>query len=196
MKHTVREYLPDSLQPYEPSLYAIVREAIALFLVRFGTLRAGMTIRSERSNIHDCMVEMAKRFFPANSFFSQNLFTLRVGGHQIKLKKHNESLETSSQPTQMVLAFDSQERTDLFGEVQNTNIQLGYIPDGLDLMKSSILITCPRAHKKIDWVYELRPDSGATLSPIPTTTLPDGPSARPSVTPKRLPNTGESKEKE
>ncbi len=192
MKHTVRECLPDNLQPYEPSLYAVVREAMALFLSRFGALRAGMTVRSERSNIHDCMVEMAKKLFPTNFLFSQNLFTLRVGGHQIKLKKHNESLETSNQPTQMVLAFKSQEQTDLFREEQNTNIELGYIPDGIDLLNSPILITCPRAYKKIDWVYELRPEAGSDAAPIPTATTPDDPSTRTPVTPKKLPRTDES----
>lgn len=193
MRYRVLESLPVTLQEHESSLHGVVREAITLFQSRFGALRAGMTIRSERSNIHDCMVEIAKKIFPNNFFFTRNLFTLRIGGHQIKLKKHDEHLETSSSPTQMVLDFEGQKQIDLFGEEPSTHIHLGYVPDNMDLMKSPVWITCPRAYKKIDWVYELRAEAGQALAPIPPATMPDDP-PKPSVSPKKLPSTGESED--
>lgn len=191
MRYRILESLPVPLQEHESSLYRVVREAIALFQSRFGALRAGMTIRSERSNIHDCMVEIAKKIFPNNFFFAKNLFTLHIGGHQIKLKKHDEHLETSSSPTQMVLDFEEQKQVDLFGEEPSTHIHLGYVPDSMDLMQSPVWITCPYAYKKIDWVYELRAEAGQDQAPILPVTMPDDP-PKPSVFPKKIPSTGES----
>lgn len=194
MKPRIRESLPDNLQPFEPSLYTVIREGLALFLSRFGSLRAGMTIRSERSNIHDCMVEIAKKYFPNDFLLSQNRFLLRLGGHQIKLKKFNRSLQTSNYPTQLVFDFLFQKVGDLFPSEPSTNLHLGYIPDDIDLVASPVWITCPTGPMSLAWGCELMPEAGQMSSPILPATMPDDPSAKPSVSPKRLPKTGESME--
>ena len=192
MKPVNRESLPDNLQPYEPSLSRIVREGLALFLSRFGSLRAGMTIRSERSNIHDCMVEIAKKYFPNDWLYARNRFILRLGGHQIKLKKFNPSLETSNYPTQLVFDFLMQKVNDLFSSEPNTNLHLGYIPEDIDLLKSSVWVTCPNGLMSLEWKHELKPEAGQAQAPVLPTTVPDGPSTKPSVSPKKLPKTDES----
>lgn len=192
MKPTIRESLPENLQPYEDDLNSIVLEGLALFLSRFGLLRAGMTIRSERSNIHDCMVEIAKKYFPNDFLYAQNRFLLRLGGHQIKLKKFNSTLETANSPTQLVFDYLQQKVSDLFSSEPSTNIHLGYIPDGIDLLKSAIWITCPNGLTSLEWVYALRSEAGQAQAPILPATMPDVPYAKPSVIPKRLPETGES----
>ena len=194
MRTTIRESLPDSLQPFEPALRAVVRDGLTLFQSRFSSLRAGMTIRSERSNIHDCMVEIAKKSFPNDFLLSQNRFILRLGGHQIKLKKFNRSLKTSNYPTQLVFDFLFQKVGDLFPSEPSTNLHLGYIPDDIDLVASPVWITCPDGPLSLAWGCELMPEAGQLASPILPATMPDDPSMKPLVSPKKLPKTGESRE--
>lgn len=196
MKCTIRENLPESLQPHESILYAIVRQGLALFLSRFGSLRAGMTVRSERSNIHDCMVEIAKKYFPNDCFLSQNRFLLRIGGHQIKLKKFNPSLKTSNYPTQLVFDFLRQKFNDLFSSMPTTNLHLGYIPDSIDLLASPVWMACPNGPISLEWGCEMRSEGGQAAMPVLPVTVPDDPSTKPLVGPKKLPATGESGETE
>jgi hypothetical protein len=142
------------------------------------------------------MVEIAKKYFPNDFLFAQNRFLLRLGGHQIRLKKFSSSLETSNTPTQLVLDFLWQKVSDLFSSEPSSNLHLGYIPDGLDLLKSPVWITCPNGPTTIEWVYELRPEAGQVQYPILPATMPDDPFTKPYVAPKRLPSTGESVETE
>jgi len=95
----LRDSLPDDLQPYERDLGLIVREALALFMTRFGAHRAGMRTVSERNNIHDCMEEVAKRYFPQHCRRKGHLFLLCIGRYEMKLKKFDRKLLTSSYTT-------------------------------------------------------------------------------------------------
>ena len=72
MKPTIRESLPETIQPFEPSLYDIVREGLALFMTRFGALRAGMTANSASSQSLSASVSHQSSYVqshPASSGF-------------------------------------------------------------------------------------------------------------------------------
>jgi hypothetical protein len=183
----IRDSLPEDLQSHEATLYQIARDGLALFLSRFGTVRAGMTIRSERSNINDCVVEVAKRHFPHR--LSQNLFLICVGPYRLKPKKLNSRLETANIRTQMVLDFEHQQ--DLFDDGPTINLLLGYVPDELDLMASSIWISCPGGADST-WAYELSGEPSTSEASIPRATSLEAATKEPRVTPRRreLPKTG------
>lgn len=189
----IREKLPEELRPHERDLYEIVREGLAIFISRFGDLRAGMTTRSERSNIHDCIVEAAKKRLPWMFQTKHNLFLIKLGQYRFKLKKLDENLRSSNHPTQMVFDWLRQLKT-LF-DVSTINLHLGYQPNGIDLRQSSIWIVCPSGGK-IEWAYELR--EAASSSPIPTPmqtpNTPEAPRVKPKVVPFTLPNVSERKE--
>jgi hypothetical protein len=196
----LRDSLPDDLQPFESELGHIVREALVLFETRYGHLRAGMRPVSERNNIHDCMEEVAKKYFPESCKRRGNLFLLCLGKNEIKLKKFDRRLLTSSYPTQAVLDFVRQsmrDLLDLFDDEPRVNLHLGYIPDEIALAKSSMWIVRPKGLKNNDWVYELKPEAAAALAPVLPKTNPDVPKQPGRVRPKRSkdPKTGEADKK-
>ena len=86
----IRQELPEGLKQFESELFAAVHEGLKNFVARFGPLRAGMTVRSERSSIHDCIVEEAKKRLPW--IFNKNLFLIRLGDLRLKPKKLDDDL--------------------------------------------------------------------------------------------------------
>lgn len=192
------ERLPEDLQPYEAELAFIVREGLVLFMARFGQLRAGMSKRSERNNAHDCMKEIAEKYYPQHCKRKGNLFYLAIGRYHIKLKKFSARLQTSSYPTQAVLDFMRQSFNDLLsllGHEPLENLQAGYVPDPIDPAKSTLWITRPKSVTANDWEYELKAEPAAIVPPIPPATVPDLPQPgrvqpkRPTK-PKQRPNVG------
>ncbi len=186
-----QEALPDDLKAFEGDLLSVIREGLALFQTRFGALRAGMTVRTERNNIHDCLVEAAKKRFPKNYRQKGNLFLLALGQYRIKLKKLTPNLMSSSFPTQAVFDFLRQKVGALFDNTL-VNLHLGYVPDSIELLNSAVWVTCPTGLRRHAWVYEMRATSAATLPVIPAATQPDAPK-KPLVQPKKqaLPKAGE-----
>ncbi len=192
--------LPDDLAHHEPRLARIVPDGLALFLSRHGLQRGTMSVRTERSGINDCLVETAKKLFPGQYIEKNNLFLLCLGPYKIKLKKLSKKLRTSNNPTQLVLDFLSQKLNDFFsGDLfvtsPITSLHLGYIPDDVELLKSTSWITRPNV-ARLDWIYELRLDAAELAELLPTVTQPDDSSPKPTVTPKRseIPETGAAEE--
>jgi hypothetical protein len=191
----LRDTLPDVLQQYESDLASVVRDGLALFNTRFGTLRPGMTTRSERSNVHDCMGEMAKKQLPKFCRQRGNLFLIAIGQYRIKLKKLSPTLAASSYPTQAVFDFLKQKVQSLFEDGSLVNLHLGYVPDGMDLLKSTVYMTCPDGVRNLAWFYEMPAADASAIPAILPATVPDVPKA-PRVRPKqhKLPKVGETGE--
>jgi hypothetical protein len=175
--------LPDDLKPYEDRLYRVVHGGLALFHQRFSLQRAGMSVRSERSNIHDCMVETAQKIFEPNECQRRgNLFTLALGPYRLKLKKFNDNLVTSSYPTQAVFTFLAQVKNavrSLF-EHDVENLHVGYVPDSQELSVTdySIWVVKPKMDGKPEWEYLLRPAAASGAK------VPDLPATNPNLPPK------------
>jgi hypothetical protein len=189
----LRDSLPDDLKPYEDDLYRVVRDGLALFQQRFGLLRAGMRLRTERNNIHDCMVETAEKIFPGRGRWRGHLFTLALGNSRIKLKKFNKHLVTSSYPTQAVFDFLSQAThavLTLFDR-ETENLQLGYVPSELSVLDYPIWIAKPMKTGSPDWEYELRPAEAVPLA-LPATNPNVPPKTRVTAKPIKLPKTGKN----
>ena len=176
------EELPEELHAHEQELYEGMRAGLRLFLSRFGDRRAGMTKRSERSNIHDCIVEEMKKRF--DWMLEQNLFLVKIGSYRIKIKKFDNALHTRNIRTQLVLAFVRQRATALF-EHDTIRLHLGYIPDALDVTQSTIWMTRPTGTQSNDWEYELREAQAAPPVPAVPVTSPDVPATGVRVKPKR-----------
>src|SRR5437762_868630 len=98
----IAESLPDELLPHEIALFAIVREGLEQFKREFGPLRVTMTIRSERSNIHDCIFAEAAKHFEVIERL--HLRVIKIGPYRLKVKKFSPRLQTRHNSTQ--LAFD------------------------------------------------------------------------------------------
>ncbi len=200
MRTRILEVLPDDLRLFEPDLARIVPEGLSLYVTRYGMQRAAMSVKTERCGINDCLIEVAKKFFPGQYAEKRRLFLLCLGSYRIKLKKLSKKLRTSNNTTQLVLDFLAQKLDDLFtGDLFHatpvTTLHLGYIPDDIDLLKSTSWITCPNV-TRLDWIYEIKPESGQVPGPVPPATQPDDSPPKPVVTPKRsdIPETGESQE--
>lgn len=194
----LRDSLPEALRPEEGNLGRVVREGLALFLARFGDRRAGMSKRSERSNIHDCIVEVAKRTYPGRYSDGDNPFLLRLGSYRIKPKKLGRRLETSNNTTQRVLDFLGQTWTevfDLFGNTELVNLHLGYVPNELNLLESTVWITRPSGLGRNEWVYEIQAVPLAeVVQPVLPVTSPEGPTpSRVKPKPSELPSAKEDK---
>jgi hypothetical protein len=158
-----------------------------------------MSKLSERSNINDCLVEVAKRVCSGQYLDEGNSFLLRLGSYRIKLKKLGQRLETSNNPTQRVLDFLLQkvsEVYDLFGNTELVNLHLGYVPNEMNLLESTVWITRPSGLGRNEWVYELQPEALETVATIPQPTMPDVAPAGTRVRPKPLevPDVREAKE--
>src|SRR5687768_5033542 len=122
----MRDSLPEDLRPYEADLYRIVRDGLDLFDQRYGTFRGVQSLTAQRRNVHDCMVEMARKILGEKHCKRRgNLFYLEIGRYRVKLKKFNEKLMTSSYLTQAVFEFLSQAVHRLF-DYDVENLQLGY----------------------------------------------------------------------
>lgn len=192
-----REALPDDLQPYESDLFRIIQEGLSLYLTRYGNQRANMSIKTERCGINDCLIEVARKFFPGEYAEKRGLFLLCLGPYRIKIKKLNKKLLASNYPTQLVFAFLAQKLDDfftgdLFSSVPIVNLHLGYIPDEIDLLKSTSWVVRPYM-TKLDWIYELKPEPIKATDTIPIIARPDvSSSSKPVVTPKHgdVPDTG------
>lgn len=189
----MRDSLPGDLVPHEDGLHRVVREGLALFNRRHGHLRAGLSVRSERSLIHDCMVEEAQKVFRPGQWLRRgNLFLLALGPYRIKLKKFGPSLITSSYPTQAVFDFLAQHVRRLF-DLDVENLQLGYVPLGLSVADYPIWLTKPRIDGRPEWEYELTGHSAATLSDLPRTDPNIPPATRVKAKPVKI--TAGSKDK-
>lgn len=164
----ILESLPDDLQPEEQKLFDVVYRGLALFLTRFGLKRQGMTPRSEASNIHDCMVEIARELFPDPGHqVIRNLFVIKMGPYRIKLKMLDGNFQTRNHRTQMVLQFLRNVPARLFDMEPTINLHLGYQKHGVELMKSAIFLTRPDGNR-IKFVYELLPPAVSAAPPIPS----------------------------
>jgi hypothetical protein len=165
----MRDSLPEDLAPHEAALYHVVREGLSLFDSRHGRVRAGLSVRSERSLIHDCMVEEAQKVFSPGQWMRRgNLFLLALGPYRIKLKKFGPHLITSSYPTQAVFDFLAQQVRKLF-DLDVENLQLGYVPLGLSVTDYPIWIAKPRVDGRPEWEHELTGGSAAALMDLPKT---------------------------
>jgi hypothetical protein len=146
--------LPPDLASYESQLLEIVNRGLGLYVERYGSLRGTQSLRSQASNINDCLVEEATSALPQFIFRRLNLFLLRIGNYQIKLKKLDENLCTRNHPTQMVFDFLRQLR--LFNSEPMINLHLGYQVNGIDLRNSAIYLTKPNGRKRIEWAYQFQ----------------------------------------
>lgn len=198
MKPKILDALPDDLLQYEEDLKRIVPEGLSLYTVRHGMQRGTISLRTERSAINDCLIEVAKKFFPGQYIEKQNLFLLCLGAYRIKIKKLNKKLKTSNIHTQLVFSFLSQKFSDCFtGDLFSANhpitVHLGYIPDDIDLLRSTTWITKPNM-LSLEWIYELKSEFGQLAGPMIQTSPPSGVPPKPTVTPKlpSIPETGES----
>lgn len=172
----MRDSLPEDLASHQAGLHHVVREGLALFERRHGRVRAGLSVRSERSLIHDCMVEEAQKVFSPNQCVRRgNLFLLALGPYRIKLKKFAPNLITSSYPTQAVFDFLAQQVRKLL-DLDVENLQLGYVPLGLSVTDYPIWIAKPRLDGRPEWEYELTGDSSSAA-------LPDLPRTDPNIPP-------------
>lgn len=167
------EALPEELREHEPNLYRVVKDGLALFMERFGDRRAGMTTRSERSNMHDCMREVALKLFPAHCHQRGNLFLICIGTYRIKLKKFAPSLSTSNYPTQAVFDFLRQVVHDLFDAEPVINLHLGYVPQGLAVAGYPVWMTRPKGLGAHDWHYEMSAITVAAMPSVPPPTDPN-----------------------
>lgn len=175
----LRDSLPEDLQPLEPTIIRMMRDGLNLYHKRFGHIEATSTIRSVRSNIHDCLAEVGKQTFPYQ--IKGNLFLLQIGRYLVRPKKFSENLEISNYPTQAVFDFVNQTAYHLFPELAPINLCVGYVPDQFDVRNSTIWIiqTGPDG-----WEYQFRAEATTTQLPIPSPTDPNAlPKSR--VKPKR-----------
>lgn len=175
----LRDSLPEDLQSHQSTFPRMIRDGLNLYHKRFGHVAATSTVRSVRSNIHDCLAEVGKQAFAYQ--IKGNLFLLVVGRYRIRLKKFSEALEISNYPTQAVFDFVNQTAYYLFPEMAPINLCVGYVPDQFDVRNSTIWITQPGPD---GWEYQFRVEATTTAMPIPAATDPNAlPKSR--VKPKR-----------
>ena len=182
--------LHDDLKPYEPRFEAIIREGLALFYQRYGKTRWTMSVHAERMNIHDCLVEVAKKYFPDAYRMEGNLFLLAIEHYRIRIKKLDTSMRSSSYPTSAVFDFMSQKAElatgVLFPDLATVSLVLGYVPDAIDITKSEPWLTKPHGvGVRPEWQCFLRADEASASALIMPATSPHTPDdAKSRVTPK------------
>lgn len=178
------------LSEHQAKFYEAIAGALREFIAEYAIKRKDLSVRSERSIIHDLMVKHIKREFTGipgiATYFKHNLFLLGVGGsYTIKLKKLNRRLRTSNATTQLVLDFLRQQ-LEIPGLEGPTCLHLGYKLHPVELTKSEIYITCPNG-RRLAWDWLL--DSGAAATRVPVVPFaPKLPTARPRRTDKAREN--------
>ena len=181
----ILEAIPSDLESHESSLYGTLRDGLALFQKRYGHYRGVMTTTGERMNVHDCLREVAKTYFPNEYRERGQLFELVLDSYRVRLKKLDPYLRPSNYHTQAVFEFMNQIGV-LFDDLDPISLVLGYIPNGIDITKSDLWLMKPQGVGASPvWQYRLQPDSGdISMSSFPTTSpnVPD--SRQPRVKPK------------
>ena len=94
-------------------------------------------------NVHDCLREVAKTYFPNEYRERGQLFELLLDSYRVRLKKLDRYLRPSNYRTQAVFEFMNQTGV-LFDDLDPISLVLGYIPNGIDITKSDLWLMKPQ----------------------------------------------------
>jgi hypothetical protein len=153
-----------------PAGEQIVRSALRQYVQDYAQWRRLYRHATEASIINDLMWHRAVQKFQDHRrirFASINQLDLAVidGRYGIRFKMLRPDKRTENIETEQQSLFDSQQLClpDLPNPLVTLNV--GYVPEEVELSLSSIFITRPRAGGAVDWWYELG-DSNVTELPL------------------------------